>query len=398
MSAFKEQGKRLFAQHPGWYLLLSAACLTWVGVNAIDTVRPATAAVQGQRWVPVALVAMAMCFIPRPKMIGLASYVLFGLSLATLVFLLAPGVPRSLVPIRNGARSWVVLPGFSMQPSELAKIAFVLAMAWYLRYRSSYRTIWGLLIPFGLLFVPLGLILKQPDLGTALLFPPALIAMLIAAGAKMRHLLTLFAIGFFAVGFNVAVIAAGDKAPGWMHVLKPHQEARVRAMLDPAKYSQSEAFQQLTAMKVIGAGGLTGQGRERAALLLEHSRLPEPHNDMIFAVIVHRWGAVGGGVVVLLYVMLITSMLLVSGRSKDPFARLACVGFAGMLFAQATINIAMNVGLMPITGITLPFVSYGGSSLLSSFMMVGLTLNFAVRRPQIMARPSFEYGATRSAS
>jgi len=382
--AFVEQLRLLARLHPGWYALLSALLLTGLGIFAVGTVAgvnqaPSDVAVmQGKFWLPVALITMTVCLFPHPRVLGWLSYAMLIATIVLLVFLLLPGVP-----------------------SELAKVAFVLAIAWYLRYRDNYRTLLGLLIPFCIMFVPVALILKQPDLGTAMLFAPALFAMLIAAGAKLRHLAVLAGLGLGAIALNIAVIAVDPpheqglgrvgRLPGWMHVLKPHQEKRFAAMMWPARYEKAEAFQQITAMRMIGAGGLVGNGKERARTLIDFNGLPEPHNDMIFAVIVNRWGAIGGLTTMALYLTLLASMLLVAARSKDPFARLACVGFAGMIFTQGFINMGMTMGLLPITGITLPFVSYGGSSLVATYIMIGLTLNFSARRPQKLARPSFEY-------
>ncbi|MFW6032260.1 MAG: FtsW/RodA/SpoVE family cell cycle protein [Phycisphaeraceae bacterium] len=125
--------------------------------------------------------------------------------------------------------------------------------------------------------------------------------------------------------------------------------------------------------------------------MLKYNYLPEAHNDMIFAVISARWGLAGAAAVLGMYLVLGSSFVLAAARSKDPFARLACVGFGAILFVQAAINIGVTLGLIPLTGITLPFISYGGSSLLSSFIMLGLMLNFASRRPAPLTRPSFEF-------
>lgn len=389
MQAAVEHLRLLLRPHPGWYGLLAAVMLTWLGIAAIATVAPAEAARQAQFWLPAALIVMAACTLPHPRLIGAATYPALIAILVVLLFMLLPFVPRTLVPVRNGARCWIDLGPMSLQPAELAKIAFVLALARYLRFRDSYRTMRGLLPPFVIMFIPVAMLLKQPDLGTALLFPPALFVMLVAAGAKLRHLGSLVAIGVVVVAANVAIIAF--EAPPWMHVLKPHQEARIAAMLHPEKHRNDDGYQQRIAMTLVGAGGPTGLGEDRAATILKFNHLPEQHNDMIFAVLVNRWGLLGALAVMGLYVVLIAAFALVAARSKDPFARLACAGFGGMVFAQAAINIGVTVGLLPITGITLPFVSYGGSSLVATFAMVGLMLNFACRRPALISRPSFEF-------
>lgn len=393
--ALADRLRALCRPNAGWYALFAALALTSIGIYAIDIVRPHFAIIQGQRWFPVSLVGMGLCMLPRPRVIGLASYGLLIVTLLLLTFLVTPGVPQAIVPVLNGARSWIDLRVIRLQPSEFAKIGFVLALAWYLRYRSTYRTLRGLLVPFIIMFIPVALILKEPDLGTALLFAPTLFAVLVAAGAKLRHLSALLTIGLLAIAINVAIIAF--HAPRWMHVLEPHQEVRIASMIWPQKYANTAGYQQDVATRVIGAGGLTGYGPSRARTILHFNRLPYDHNDMIFAVIVDTWGLVGALVVLGLYLMFISSCVMVASRSRDPFVRLACVGFAAMIFTQAAINVCVTIGLLPITGITLPFISYGGSSLASTFAMLGLVLNFASRRPAPLSRPSFEFDNTEAA-
>ncbi|MFI4860647.1 MAG: FtsW/RodA/SpoVE family cell cycle protein [Phycisphaerales bacterium JB063] len=384
---------RLLARpNPAWYALAAALGLAWLGVAAIDTVSPAHADIQGSRWLVVALIGMAAAILPHPRWLGHLAYPMMVLTVAVLIFVILPFAPRSIVPVRNGSTAWINLGFMMFQPSEMAKVVLILTIAWYLRHRDSHRQLKGLLIPFGIMCVPLLLILKEPDLGSALLLPPALFVMLIAAGAKLRHLGTLLGIGLAFVLLNASVVLW---APDSVQILKPHQRVRIEAlyyqMIGDERMVNDEGYQQDVAMRLVAAGGVTGYGKERAATIIEYNKLPYDHNDMIFPVIVNRWGLMGGLAVFALYFVLVGSILWVAGKSKDPFARLSCVGFAGLIFAQATINIAMTLGLMPITGITLPFISYGGSSLLFTFIMVGLVINFASRRPQLLSRPSFEF-------
>ena len=392
------RARQMIRPNPGWYGLAAAVALTLLGTAAIGTVAPYEATKQFQLWLPIALVVMAAVMVPRPRVIGWMAYPLLAVSLALLLFVILPFVPRSIVPRINGATAWIDLGLMNFQPSELAKMAFVLSLAWYLHYRDSYRTLKGLLVPFAFMFVPVGLILKEPDLGQAMLFAPTLFAVLIAAGAKLRHLGVLLALGLTALSINIGVILADpphlrspDSSLEWAHVLAPHQERRIAAMVWPERYARTDAFQQIVGTRLLGAGGITGVGEERARLLVDVHGLPEPHNDMIASVIGLRWGLSGLAAVLGLYLILVLSFLNVAAKSKDPVARLACVGFAAMIFTQVTVNAGMNVGLLPIVGITLPFLSYGGSSLLTMFAMVGLVLNFASRRPAPLARPSFEF-------
>ena len=384
---------RLLAKpNPAWYALAATMLLTLLGVAAIGTVSPPHADLQGQRWLLIALVVMAGAALPHPRWLGEMSYPLLLFTIALLLFVLLPFVPRSLVPIRNGSTAWINLGFMMFQPSELAKVALILAIAWYLRHRATHRRLRGLLVPFGVMLVPLALILKEPDLGSALLLPPALFAMLVAAGAKLRHLGSLLGMAAAVVVLNAAVVLW---APESVQILKPHQRVRIQSLymqlIGDDSMARDEGYQQAVAMRLVAAGGLTGYGRQRAATVIAYNRLPYDHNDMIFPVIVNRWGLAGAGAVLGLYLVLVGSILTVAARSRDPFARLSCVGFAGLIFSQAAINIAMTLGLMPITGITLPLLSYGGSSLLFTFMMIGLVINFASRPPQLLSRPSFEF-------
>ena len=391
MAAPRSYVLALLRPHPGWVALAAAVSLTWVGIAAIDTVEPAFAAGQ-KRNLALALLGLALALVPDPRLLSRLAYPAFLFSLALLVFVLLPFVPESIVRPRNGARSWIDLKLMDFQPSEMAKVAYVLSLAVYLRYRQNHRTLVGLLLPFGFMFVPVVLILLEPDLGTALVFPPTLLVILVAAGAKLRHLGSLLLIAALAVAVNVGVVLY---APPNLQLLKPHQQTRIRSMISLAKgdtrYIQSDAYQQHKAMTLVGAGGTLGYGHDQARTILRYNPLPEGQNDMIYAVVVNRWGLLGALGTLGLYTLLVAGLLGVSARSKDPVARLATVGFAGLLFTQVTVNVGMTVGLLPITGITLPFLSYGGSSLLFSFIMIGLTLNFASRKPAPMTRPSFEF-------
>lgn len=384
--------------HPGWLALITALALTGIGIMAIGTSDAAnnsdtTYAQKQTMWLAISVGVMLLMLLPHPRIISVTSWWLLGTVLLLLLVIVLPFMPRSIVPVINHTKAWINLGIMNFQPSEVAKLVFVLAIAHYLQFRENHRTIRGLMIPFVIMFVPVALVLKQPDLGTAILFVPALFAMLVAAGAKLRHMGTLAAMAVLAVALNVAAIYT---LPDSVQLLRPHQRMRIKSMISliqgDDKYVNNHAYQQAKTLVAVGSGRLTGYGAERSATIIRFVKVPENHNDMIFGVIVNRWGALGGLTVLLLFLALIISFLLAAAKSKDPFARLAICGFAGLLFAQVAINVGMNIGLLPIIGITLPFVSYGGSSLLATFAMVGLVMNFASRRPAIINRPSFEFG------
>ena len=263
------------------------------------------------------------------------------------------------------------------------KIGYILALAWYLRYRKNYRTLRGLIPPAIITFVPMGLVLVEPDLGTALLFLPALFAALIAAGAKLKHL-------------AAVVIVAMIVAPSMYPLLQPHQKDRIDAVLhqmvgNTASTGDNINYQGLKAQTLIGAGGMAGMGGERSRAVVHYNRLPEDHNDMIFAVVINRFGFLGGLLVMGLYLLWLLGATLTAGLCKDPFGRLLVVGLSAMVAAQVIVNIGMNIGLLPITGMTLPLGSYGGASLVVAFLMTGLIVNVAMRRPALLTRQSFEF-------
>ncbi len=357
--------------------------LTVIGLSAIHTSGEHIAFSRQVFFMGVSLAVMAAVACIHYKQIAESSYPLILAALLMLVVVLLPFMPQAIVPVRNGARRWFDLGGFSFQPSELAKVAYVLAMAKYLRYRENYRTLRGLLIPLGMTFIPMGLVLVEPDLGTSLVFLPIYFAMLLAAGARIKHLLLLILIGLCLL-------------PAMYPLLQPHQKDRiddiVARLRGDTRHEQTISFQGKTAARLIGAGGLLGYDTQRANQLVRYNRLPEAQNDMVYTVVCTRWGLLGGLLLILIYFCMLALLLMLAAFNRDPFGRLVVVGFAALLFTQMFINIGMNIGLLPITGITLPFVSAGGSSLLVSFGMLGLILNVTHHRP-LLSRPSFEFGA-----
>jgi cell division protein FtsW (lipid II flippase) len=336
-------------------------------------------------------IGAAFVLIPYKTIVGRA-YVLYGSTLVLLALVLVVG------SVRNNARRWITLPGFEFQPSELMKLALVIALARYIRFRSSYKTFKGLFTPFLLTLVPMGLILIQPDLGTALLFIPILFATLFAAGARPRHLLL------------VILLGAAGILPLYQWGLKPYQKERIdgflvqlgvmrpegaardggdaerrRAETERLKAMAKDENYQLEQSKVaVGAGGFLGADEEGAGGQVLY-RVPERQTDFVFAAVANRWGFLGGLLLVLLFGWLLVSILAVAARHRDPAGRLLCVGVFAMLAGQALINLSMTVGLMPVTGLTLPFLSYGRSSLVVCLLGVALVCNVA-------ARPAYEFG------
>jgi rod shape determining protein RodA len=293
---------------------------------------------------------------------------LAGLILLSGVFLTRP---------INGARSWYNLYVFKLQPSELMKPILILTLSHYLMYRDSYKRLSGLAVPLVLALVPMLLILKQPDLGTFLCFAPMVFILLYAAGAKLWHLLLMMLAG------NGAMVLM------WFTVMKEYQKRRVFAWLDPEQYRLNEAWQLLRAETAIGSGGLFGKGWGQASQS-GLNLLPEKHTDFIFAVIAEEGGFVVAALLLLLIFCVTLAGLNIALRTREPAGRLIATGCVAMFSAQSLINIGVAIGLLPTTGLTLPFVSYGGSSMLSAFICLGLLLNVSAQQDMVLTRDQFD--------
>lgn len=357
-----------------------------------------------QMWVCLALPAMWLATVVPYRSLRRLSSLAFGLSVLLLLIVL-------LMPSVNGARCWIPLGIMNFQPSELAKLVYVMVLANYLMFRDNFRRLSGLLVPFLLTLIPVGLILREPDLGTAMLFIPTLFAMLFAAGARPRHLVTITLLGVLATPML------------WLQ-MNAEQKSRIVSLFqqrDGGETPKGDAHQQHQAKRTLALGGIWGSkinelniesdvvhcpecsawmrvsrdvpmgefvkcsrcakkflARDRAAYFL-----PESRTDFVFCLIGERWGLVGCGLTLLLYVVIVARGLVIAARTQDPFGRLLAVGIVTQLASQAIINTGMTVGLMPVTGITLPLLSYGGSSLLMTAIAIGLLLNVGMR-------PTFE--------
>ena len=364
--------------------LLAALALSILGVMTIQTTQPGYASRQMIHLLIGIALAVAVA-VPDYRRLRRFTWPIAIISIILLVFVLIPFVPEWLVRPRNGARRWINLFVTDVQPSELAKIAWIALMAEWLARRDTHRRFTGFMLTFAVTLVPFTLILIEPDLGTALLFIPTLLVMLVVAGARFRHVFLVLLCG----------ISLGPLAYFTPGVLKPHQIARIDAIVaqfrGDSSLDRDEGFQAARARIVVGSGGLVGVGREHARAIVQFNRLPEERNDMIFAVLVCRFGLMGGLVMGGLFILFAASGMSVAATSRDGFGRLMVVGVVSMIFFQMFVNTGMTIGMLPITGMTLPFVSYGGTSLVATWIMVGLVLNVALRRPRRFQRESFTF-------
>ena len=374
---------------PAWLVVAASLALSLLSIYSIDVAENVHAtgelgktAIKQGAFLAVGMGAAFIVALPHYRWLGYASWGMLAVSVALLIFLLIPFVPSSIVRPRNGARSWIDLGPVDFQPSEVAKIAYVLVIAWYLRFRKNHRTFKGLIPPAIITFIPVALITVQPELGTALLFIPVLGSILVAAGAKLKHL-------------TIILLIAMMAAPAAYPLLMPHQKSRIRGMLmqieGDSTEDQGANMQSVTAQRLVGAGEFGGAGSDKARTLLHFNALPERHTDMIYAVVCNRFGLLGGLGTMGLYLVWIVGAILTAWTCREPFGRLVVVGLTSFIAGQAVINIGMNLGLVPIIGITLPFLSYGGSSMVTVWLMTGLIVSVAIHKPPIVMRRSFEF-------
>ncbi|MBS1837186.1 MAG: rod shape-determining protein RodA [Actinobacteria bacterium] len=284
--------------------------------------------------------------------------ILYALSIALLL-----GVMTPLGAVVNGSRGWYRFGPFSMQPAEFAKLAAIISVATYLG--SSDRVdLRRLAVALGLLGVPAAMVLVQPDLGSALVFIVIALGMLVVAGVRMRHLVVLVALGAVAV---FAILTSGT--------LDQYQKDRLTSFVTP----NGQSYNVDQAQKAIGSGGLTGYGYMNGPQT-RGGYVPEQETDFIFTVAGEELGFVGAGGLVVLLGVLVWRIWRNAQLAADALGTLICVGIMSMFLFHIFENIGMTLGIMPVTGIPLPFVSYGGSSLMTSFTAVGLVQSVHMHR------------------
>jgi len=287
---------------------------------------------------------------------------LVGLLSLALLFILGTTI--------NYARRWYDLGWVHVQPSEPMKLILIIALADYFCMRKDVRKLSALGVPLVLTVVPMGFVALQPDLGTAMLFLPLFFAIAYLGGVPVRNLLLLVAAGL--VLFTCAWFLPG--------ALRPYQKSRIISFIDPQRDPHSSAsYNAQQATLAIGSGGLWGKGWGQGHLnRLEW--LPERHTDFIFPVIAEEWGFIRTCGVICLYLVLITLLGRVAFRAREPFGRLIAGGVLVLFSVQSLLHVAISLRLAPVTGLTLPLVSYGGSSLLTTFAGLGLVASVAIRK------------------
>jgi rod shape determining protein RodA len=269
----------------------------------------------------------------------------------------------------SGARRWLLIGPLSVQPSEMFKLCFVLMAVWLVTSRWAQpvgKT--ALIMGAPIALVPAVLIVKQPDLGTALLLFPVLIALFVAAGLRLRTL----------GGLVLAGVAALPLA--WF-AMKEYQRERILVFLDPFRDPLGSAYNVIQAKIAIGSGQLLGKG-VAGATQSRLAFLPERHTDFIFAVFAETWGFAGCLVLLTCYALLLLRGFDIAASTREPVGRLVALGVTALVATQVIVNVGMVTGLVPVVGIPLPFMSYGGSSMVVSMMALGLLLSVRMRQFQ----------------
>jgi rod shape determining protein RodA len=298
----------------------------------------------------------------RELRVGLYTFIVVSIAL---VFVLGDAA--------RGSRRWIELPFFTFQPSELAKLLLMLALAGFVIdrvRRTTERQRTARLLLLGL--VPAALVLVQPDLGTALVLGVITLAVLFVAGVRWTHFAFLGALAAL-VATVAFVVAPAVGVP----VVQDYQQERLTSFLDPSEDPGDSSYQVTQALIAVGAGGKTGRGED--ATQTRNDFLPEHHTDFIFAAVGERFGFVGAAFLLSLYALLIWRALRIMTLSKNLYGSMIAGGVAAMLMFQVFVNVGMNLAIMPITGITLPLMSFGGSSALVTFMAIGILQSIYVQ-------------------
>lgn len=313
--------------------------------------------------VGIGLVVFVICLVVDYRSLTQRSLFFYGGLVALLIYVMFFGV------VRNGSRRWIPLAFFDFQPSEFARVVVALVLAAYLsgaqRLSKSLREI---LIGGVFLAVPLLLILRQPDLGTAVTLVPVLLGMAFVGGMRMKWL-------------GIAALTALLMAwPAYKFVLTDYQRGRIDIFFNPELDPLNDGYQQLQARIAVGAGGLFGKGFGGATQAGGYGFLPEAHNDFVFSGLAEEHGFVGVLLALSLYLFVILRGLEAAKLAKDRLGALLVIGILSGFTFQVVYNITMSAGLAPVKGLTLPLMSYGGSSLMATLAGFGLILNVRMRR------------------
>ena len=351
-----------------WSVLIVAIILCIVGLVALFSATQETEYEEFYKqiiWLAISLVIMVGVMLVDYEMLVKISPILYGIFIVLLIAVLFTN------PI-NGASSWFDIGGFSFQPGEFAKVVVILFLTYCItkiqaRDKNDINRPTRILILLAALGVPVLLIIRQPDYGTAAAFLVATAMILIAARIDKKYIIATILLIIIAVPLI------------YLFVLPEHAKARIDIFLNPESDPRGAGYNIIQSKLAIGAGGLTGMGLLKGNQTQLGFLYPKT-TDFIFAVIGEEMGFVVAGSVIIMYVFLITKCLYIAKTAKDTEGTLIATGITGVLIFHVVENIGMVMGLLPITGVPLPFISYGGSSLITNFIFIGLLLNISSKR------------------
>jgi len=351
-----------------WPLFVSAAAIAVIGVVNLYSATSASGArsdiyIQQIYWLTLGAGVAVLVAAVDYRHFERHGWVAYGVGivLLLLVFLLGKSI--------RGSTRWITFGDFTLQPSELMKICIIIALAKYLHNdpKTEGRTLKDLVIPGLILAVPMSLILLQPDLGTAMICACIFGTIMMLTKLKLRSLFTLAA----------AFVLSAPLT--WTYLLKEYQRDRLTAFLHPEQDLLDTGWHAHQSLVAIGSGGIWGKGFMQGTQN-QHRFLPDQHSDFPFAVWAEEQGMVGVALMLGLYLFVIIWALKIASQAKDRFGAVTAVGVAALLFWHSVINIGMVMGLLPVVGVTLPLFSYGGSSVLTVMIGVGLLMNVSMRR------------------
>ncbi len=314
-------------------------------------------------WLGVGTVALLLVVLPDYRMLERFALPLYGLCVALLLLALIAA------PVINGSQRWLLLGPIRLQPSEPTKLALILLLARALQRRAGGRELElrDLALPGLLVAIPCVLVLRQPDLGTTLLLALVAGSFMLFSRVRMRLL----------AGMGAAGIAGASLA--WFYYLHDYQKERLLTFLEPERDPLGSAYHAIQSQIAIGSGGVFGRGFLRGPQS-QLDFLPEQQTDFVFSVLGEEWGFVGATFVLLLYLAILVRGLMIARASKDAFGTYLAVGVVSLLFWGGAINVGMVLGALPVVGVPFPFLSYGGSSLLTCLLGAGLLMNVSMRR------------------
>jgi len=315
-------------------------------------------------WIAIGLVCFFLASGFNYRKLWDANYFIYGTALFLLLFVFILGI------VRLGAQRWLKFAWFNFQPSEFAKLAIIIFLARYFSKKSvNYTSLLsgkfgifrGLILPFIFVAVPMFLIIEQPDLGSGLMLLFVFVCLLYLTEVRLKYIFTL-------LGCLVLPL------PFFWHFLREYQKQRLLVFLNPNIDPLGAGYTIIQSKIAIGSGGFFGRGWLSGSQSQLYF-LPESHTDFIFATFSEQWGFAGSFLLILLYFLIIRQGFIIAQRTQDTFGRLLAYGISLLLAIQVFINIAMNMGLAPVVGLPLPLMSYGGSSVLVTFIALGILVN-----------------------